>query len=99
MIRRRRQARRQVRPARLLWRVTYGNEERVGVGIVLAMHKTDCHIAGRMRVKTGMRLWLCLWPSQSPEEMCETAGIVTWTKGPQFGLVLDTPPGMRNIFC
>jgi len=85
---RRQQARRHARPA-LLWRVTYGNEERVGVGIVLDMHETACRIAGCMPVKAGMRLQLCLWPSQCPQEMFETEGTVKWTRGLQFGLVLD----------
>ena len=78
------------RPA-LLWRVTYGNNTRVGVGVVLDMHESGCRIAGSMPVEAGMRLWLSLWPNQYPQEMFETEATVKWTKGLQLGLVLDTP--------
>jgi hypothetical protein len=91
MSNRRHQTRRESRPALLFWQVTYGNEERVGRGIVLDMHRTGCRIVGSMAVKAGMRLSLCLWPSQFPKETFETEGTVRWTKGRQFGLVLDTP--------
>lgn len=88
---RRYQTRRQPRPAIPCWRVTYGNEERVGRGVVL-----DVRITGSMRVKAGMRLHVCLWQSRYPKEMIEAEGRVQWTKGPQFGLVLSTPqPLMR----
>ena len=79
------------RPALLLWRVTYGNNKRVGVGVVLDMHETGCRITGSMPMEAGMRLWLSLWPNQYPQEMFESEGTVKWTKELQFGLVLDTP--------
>jgi len=88
---RRHQTRRQARPALLLWRVSYGNEDHVGEGIVLDMHTIGCRIAGCMPVEAGMRLRLSLWPCQYSKEMFETQGTVKWTKGLQFGLVLDTP--------
>jgi hypothetical protein len=86
---RRHQTRR--RPALLLWRVTYGNNKRVGVGVVLDIHETGCRITGSIPMKAGMRLWLSLWPNQYPQEMFESEGTVKWTKELQFGLVLDTP--------
>jgi hypothetical protein len=49
---RRHRTRRHARPA-LLWRTTYGNRARVGVGIILDMHETVCRIAGCMPKKTG----------------------------------------------
>jgi hypothetical protein len=87
----RHQIRRPARPALLLWRVSYGNDEVVGEGTVLDMHTIGCRIAGCKPVEAGMRLRLCLWPCQYSKEMFETQGTVKWTRGLQFGLVLDTP--------
>ncbi len=83
---RRHQIRRQPHSAVQCWRVTYGNEERVGRGIVL-----DVRITGSMRVKAGMRLHVCLWQNHYSKEMIEAEGRVKWTKGQQFGLILPTP--------
>ena len=82
---RRHQTRRQPRPAVPCWRVTYGNEERVGRGIVLSLR-----IAGSMRIQAGMRLHVCLWQNHYPKAMIEAEGRVQWTRGPQFDLVLPT---------
>jgi hypothetical protein len=86
-----RRVRRQARPAHLLWRVTYGDDKRVGVGMVLHIHEKGCRIAGSMPVTVGMRLWLRLWPDQFPNERFETHGTVKWTEELEFGLVLDKP--------
>jgi len=87
---RRDSTRRQVRRA-LLWRVFYGSDELAGEGSVLDMHETGCRIAGCMPVEPGMRLRLCLWPSEDSKDIVVAQGSVKWAKGLQFGVALDTP--------
>ena len=74
----------------VLWRVFYGSEELVGEGSILDMHGSGCRIAGCMPVEAGMHLRLCIWPSQNPQDIVVAQGLVTWVKGLQFGVVLDT---------
>jgi len=87
---RRHSTRRQSRHS-VLWRVFYGSEELVGEGNILDMHGSGCGIAGCMPVEAGMHLRLCIWPSQNPQDIVVAQGVVTWVKGLQFGVVLDTP--------
>jgi PilZ domain-containing protein len=75
----------------LLWHVSYGNKDRAGVGTVVDIHEDGCRIAGSLPVKVGLRLHLCLWPTQYPKETLELRGTVKWTNGLQFGLAFDTP--------
>ena len=88
---------RRLRRVPLLWHVSYGTKERAGVGIVLDIHEDGCRIAGSLSVKVGMRLQLCLWPTQHPEHTFEPRGIVKWTNGLQFGLAFDTTQGSIPI--
>jgi hypothetical protein len=87
---RRHSTRRQSRRA-VLWRVFYGSEELAGEGSILDIHETGCRVAGCMPVETGMHLRLCIWPSQNPQDIVVAQGLVTWTKGLQFGVVLSEP--------
>ena len=75
----------------LLWRVFYGGDELAGEGSVLDMHETGCRIAGCMPVEPGMRLRLCMWPSEDPKDIVVAQGLVKWAKGLQFGVALDMP--------
>src|ERR1041385_986636 len=85
---RRDSTRRQVRSS-LLWRVFYGSDELAGEGSILDMHETGCRIAGCMPVEPGMRLRLCMWPSEDSKDIVVAQGSVKWAKGLQFGVALD----------
>ena|SRR5689334_20717016 len=87
---RRDSSRRQVRRS-LLWRVFYGSDELAGEGSVLDMHETGCRIAGCMPVEPGMKLRLCLWPSEDSKDIVVAQGSVKWAKGLQFGVALEVP--------
>lgn len=73
----------------LPWHVFYGSEELVKEGTILDMNETACRIAGCMPVEAGTRLRLCIWSSQSPEDIVVAQGTVKWAKGLHFGLILD----------
>ena len=75
----------------LLWRVFYGSDELAGEGSVLDMHETGCRIAGCMPVEPGMKLRLCMWPSEDSKDIVVAQGCVKWAKGLQFGVALETP--------
>ena len=75
----------------LLWRVFYGSDELAGEGSVLDMHESGCRIAGCMPVEPGIRLRLCMWPSEAPKDIVVAQGCVKWAKGLQFGVALETP--------
>ena len=80
----------------LLWRIFYGNDERAGEGSVLDIHETGCRIAGCMPIEPGMRLRLCMWPSEDSKDIVVAQGCVKWAKGLQFGVALDTPEWKRD---
>lgn len=65
----------------VLWRVFYGSEELVGEGSILDMHQTGCRIAGCMPVEPGMRIRLCLWPSEDPKDINGGPGLCEMGKG------------------
>ena len=75
----------------LLWRVFYGSDELAGEGSVLDMHETGCLIAGCMPVEPGMRLRLCMWPSEDSKDIVVAQGCVKWAKGLQFVVALEVP--------
>jgi len=88
-MRRRQSTRRQSRHS-VLWRVFYGSEELAGEGSILDMHETGCRVVGCMPVEAGTHLRLCIWPSRNPQDIVVAQGLVTWVKGLQFGVDLDT---------
>jgi hypothetical protein len=91
---RRTHVRRQFRRS-LLWRVFYGSGELTGQGTIVDVHENGCRIAGRMPVEIGTHLRLCIWPTDNPTDIVVVQGSVKWTKGLEFGVLLDTE--MPNV--
>src|SRR5689334_15960827 len=91
---RRQYGRRQSRLA-LSWRVFYGRGELVGQGSIADVHENGCRITGRMPVEVGAHLRLCIWPTDSPTDIVVVQGTVRWTRGLEFGVLLDA--NMTNL--
>jgi hypothetical protein len=49
--------------------VLYIGDGFVGQGTVLDMSETNCCFPGCRPAQLGMRLWLCFWPSRTPDDM------------------------------
>ena len=92
-------ARRQARRS-LVWRVFYGSAELDGQGSIVDLHEKGCRIAGRMPVDKGMHLRLCIWPTDNPIDIIVLQGTVKWTRGLEFGLLLDAAmPSFGELAC
>ena len=87
---RRQHARRQFRRS-LLWHVFYGSSELVGQGSIVDVHEKGCRVVGCMPVDVSTHLRLCIWPTDNPTEIIVLQGSVMWTRGLEFGLLLDRP--------
>jgi hypothetical protein len=87
---RRHHGRRQSRRS-LLWHVFYGSSELVGQGSIVDVHEKGCRIAGCMPVDVSTHLRLCIWPTDNPTDIVVVQGSVMWTRGLEFGLLLDRP--------
>lgn len=85
---RRQYGRRQSRRA-LVWRVFYGSDELLGRGSIVDVHENGCRITGCMPVDVGVHLRLCIWPTDNPTHIIVVEGAVKWTKGLEFGILLD----------
>jgi hypothetical protein len=85
---RRKYGRRQSRLA-LSWQVFYGSGELVGQGSIADVHQNGCRITGRMPVEVGAHLRLCIWPTENPTDIVVVQGTVKWTRGLEFGVLLD----------
>jgi hypothetical protein len=95
---RRAHVRRQFRRS-LLWRVFYGSGELTGQGTIVDVHENGCRIAGCMPVEMGTHLRLCIWPTDHPTDIVVVQGSVKWTRGLEFGVLLDTNmPNVRDTF-
>ena len=72
--------------------VLYGADDFVGQGTLLSVLSTKCRIAGNMPVKTGMSVWVWVYPPFESRELFVEEARVIWQMEGHFALQLVRVP-------
>ena len=70
------------------WPVLYANQELVGQGTLLNISHRGGHVAGTMRVDTGMVLKMWISPRHRADALYVKEARVLWARANEFGLEL-----------